>query len=87
MVIAYHLIQTAYGCWLPNDPRGGGSTVLRNDILAELGELHFGRKMVQPPGRLIHEFYEKAEVLLKHPLLTFDEQCREEIAERVCRSH
>lgn len=24
-VIAYHLILTTYGFWLPNDPRGSGS--------------------------------------------------------------
>lgn len=80
IVIAYHLIWTAYGWWLPNDPRGSGSNVIRNDLLAELGELHFGRKRIQPCGRQIRQFYEHAADLLKHPLLTFDESARAEIA-------
>jgi len=25
MIIAHHLIWTAYGFWLPNDPRGSSS--------------------------------------------------------------
>ena len=40
MVIGYHLIWTAYGWWLPNDPRGSMSRLIRSDIIAELGELH-----------------------------------------------
>jgi REP element-mobilizing transposase RayT len=74
------LIWTAYGWWLPNDPRGSGSTEVRQDVLKELGELHFGRKRVQPSGQVVREFYEKAAGLLKHPLLTFDEGARDEIA-------
>jgi REP-associated tyrosine transposase len=80
MIIAYHLIWTAYGHWLPNDPRGSGSTTIRNDILAELGELHHGRKRVQPAGRRVRQFYAKAAPLLQHPLLTFDETARAEVA-------
>ena len=71
IVIAYHLIWTAYGWWLPNDPRGSGSHAIRNDILAELGELHFGRKATQPLGKTIRQFYEMAAGSLKHPLLSF----------------
>jgi REP element-mobilizing transposase RayT len=81
LVIAYHLIWTAYGCWLPNDPRGSGSQTIRSEILAELGELHFGRKRVQPAGKVVREFYEQAADLLKHPLLTFDDAERRLIAE------
>ena len=51
MVIAYHLIWTAYGWWLPNDPRGSMSELIASDIIAELGELHYGRKRVQPLPR------------------------------------
>lgn len=29
VVVAYHLILTAYGFWLPNDPRGSWSDVVR----------------------------------------------------------
>jgi REP element-mobilizing transposase RayT len=80
LVIAYHLVWTAYGWWLPNDPRGSGSKTIRNDVLAQLGELHFGRKRVQPAGRVVREFYEKAAHLLRHALLTFDETARQVIA-------
>jgi|SRR6185437_411359 len=79
MVIAYHLIWTAYGWWLPNDPRGSGSTTVHSNVLAELGDVHFGRKKAQPSGRVVREFYEKAAPLLRHSLLTFDERARSEI--------
>src|SRR5262249_23847691 len=81
LVIAYHLIWTAYGWWLPNDPRGSGSSVIRCDVLAELGELHRGRKKVQPAGKAVRSFYQQAAGLLAHPLLSFDEPARHEIAE------
>lgn len=71
-VIAYHLIWTGYGCWLPNDPRGSGSRVFRNSVLADLGELHHGRKRIQPPRREIREFYEQAKPRLRCPALSFD---------------
>jgi REP element-mobilizing transposase RayT len=79
IVIAHHLIWTAYGWWLPNDPRGSGSKVIRRDVIADLGELHEGRKKIQPPSRVVREFYQNAAQLLKHPLLTFDEPARNEI--------
>ena len=71
MVAAYHLVWTAYGCWLPNDPRGSSSHVIFSDVLAELGELHHGRKKIQPSSRVIREFYEEAESLLRHELRVF----------------
>lgn len=73
MVIAHHLIWTAYGWWLPNDPRGSMSRHIRNEVLMELGELHHGRKKLQPCSRIIREFYEEAVPFLKHPLLAFIE--------------
>lgn len=79
LVIAYHLIWTAYGCWLPNDPRGSGSKVVRNDVLAELGDLHYGRKRVQPAGREVRRFYQQARPLLQHPAPEFDAAARAEI--------
>jgi hypothetical protein len=79
LVIAYHLIWTAYGCWLPNDPRGSGSTTIRSDVLAELGELHHGRKQVQPTSAEVRHFYQQAAALLRHPLLTFSETERLQI--------
>jgi len=72
IVIAYHLVWTAYGWWLPNDPRGSTSKTIRDDVIARLGELHHGRKRVQPASREIREFYDEARAVLKFPLLTFD---------------
>jgi REP element-mobilizing transposase RayT len=73
MVAAYHLVWTAYGCWLPNDPRGSMSRSIRNDVITDLGEIHYGRKPVQPAGGVVGEFYEQAQSLLKHELLKFDD--------------
>ena len=71
-VIGYHLIWTAYGHWLPNDPRGSGSKLVRSSQLAKLGELHYGRKRVQPAGKDIGAFYEQAKFTLNYPVLEFD---------------
>jgi len=72
MVVGYHLIWTAYGWWLPNDPRGSSSHEIRVERIGELGELHHGRKPVQPSSREIREFYDEARGVLKHPLLAFN---------------
>jgi len=69
MVIAYHLIWTAYGWWLPNDPRGGTSRAIACDRIAALGELHYGRKTIQPVSRDVKAFYRNAAGVLKYPLL------------------
>lgn len=79
-IIAYHLIWTAYGWWLPNDPRGSMSRTVESDILTELGELHYGRKQVQPSSAEIHEFYSKATSSLKHPLLELGPRDRDAVA-------
>ena len=71
IVIAHHIMWTLYGWWLPNDLRGSTSHFIRNDLIAELGELHVGRKRVQPAGRDIRAFYLQAGATLKYPLLRF----------------
>ena len=73
IVIAHHLIWTAYGWWLPNDPRGSGSKEVHANVLKELGDLHQGRKLVQPSSHEIRNFYAEAAPLLQHELLIFDE--------------
>ncbi len=77
IVIAYHLIWTGYGWWLPNDPRGSGSRTVACDVIAELGELHHGRRKIQPPSHVVREFYNRARDVLKFPLLEIDpkEKC------------
>jgi REP element-mobilizing transposase RayT len=71
-VIAYHLIWTGYGHWLPNDPRGSGSRVIRSELLRELGEIHYGRKRIQPPREVVRAFYRQAQPRLQFPVLSFD---------------
>jgi len=81
IVIAHHLIWTAYGYWLPNDPRGSMSKTIASDVIAELGEIHYGRRVVQPASRDIREFRERAKEVLKHPLLNFPVTLFDVIAE------
>jgi REP element-mobilizing transposase RayT len=81
IVIAYHLIWTAYGWWLPNDPRGSCSRSIRTNILAQLGDLHQGRKAAQPTSSEIRQFYEAARDWLKYSLHTFDPPAVDIIAE------
>lgn len=81
MVIAYHLIWTGYGWWLPNDPRGSGSREVRVDVLRDLGEVHYGRRRIQPPRHLVREFYAEAHKRLRFDPLRFDAADRQVIAE------
>lgn len=71
LVIAYHLVWTIYGYWLPNDPRGSTSKVIRQDLLKELGELHYGRKRIQPTSRQLREFDDRAATVLRFPVIQF----------------
>jgi REP element-mobilizing transposase RayT len=74
MIAGYHLVWTAYGWWLPNDPRGSSSHTIHCADIAELGALHHGRKKIQPAGRVIRDFYEAAKGSLRHELRPFDER-------------
>ncbi len=47
------------------------SKFIASDLIAELGELHYGRKRVQPLSREIRAFYDRAGTVLKFPLLQF----------------
>ena len=80
IIIAHHLIWMAYGWWLPNDLRGSSSHTIACDIIAELGQLHHGRKKLQPCAADIRAFYDLAALALQHELLTFDEDQRNTIA-------
>src|ERR1700720_2501086 len=74
MVAGFHLIWTAYGWWLPNDPRGSSSREIRVEKIAQLGERHYGRKRCQPSGSEIREFYRPAgDALLHQPHTMYDE--------------
>src|SRR5262249_22844037 len=71
MIAGYHLIWTAYGWWLPNDPRGSSSQEIRVAALQPLGDLHHGRKIIQPSRAELLRFYEQAKKVLQHELFTF----------------
>ncbi len=79
IVIAHHLVWTVYGRWLPNDPRGSNSDYVASEVIAELGELHRGRKTIQPAGWVIREFYQRAKEVLVYPLLILDAAARAEV--------
>lgn len=81
MVLAYHLVWTANGWWLPNDPRGSGSATIRVAKLAELGDIHFGRKAVQPASSELRAHFQQASALLKYPPRTFTDEEVQIIAE------
>jgi REP element-mobilizing transposase RayT len=57
------------------------STFVCSDVIFELGNLHHGRKRLQPASREIREFYEAAAPKLKFPLLQFERQAVVAIAE------
>ncbi len=81
IVIAHHLIWTAYGWWLPNDPRGSTSRGVSSASIASLGAHHFGRKKVQPTSKELRLFYAKAQDVLKHPLLKICGEAAEIVAD------
>ena len=72
IVIAHHLIWTAYGYWLSNDPRGSMSKMIASDVITDLGTLHYGRKKVQPSAREVRKFRERSRSVLKYAMLNFD---------------
>lgn len=83
VILASHLVWHGYGHWLSNDPRGSGSTETRKDELKDLGDLHHGRKRIQPPREELRAFYRKAEPLLDHEVVWFHAPERRVIGEAV----
>jgi len=87
LVVAYHLIWTAYGWWLPNDPRGSTSRGVADRRIAQLGPHHFGRRHRLPSLQALDVFYREADGVLKSnrlPLGPDDIRCvAEGIAETI----
>ena len=81
IVIAYHLVWTIYGYWLPNDLRGSMSKQIRNDLLKELGDDHYGHKKIQPLAMDLRAFDERADAVLKFPVIEFSADARRTIAD------
>ena len=86
VIIAHHLVLTLYGHWLSNDPRGSGSFETRKPELDELGPVHHGRKLNQPPRKELKQFYSHAEPLLDHTVFWIDPAKRQAIAEAFARA-
>src|SRR6266480_3291880 len=57
-------------CHSPARKRGSGSNDIRSDVLAELGELHAGRKKIQPTRSQVRDFLVDSEPLLDHARLS-----------------
>lgn len=74
MVMAYHLIWTVYGWWLPNDPRGSTSHEIRVEKLKDLGPIHYERKPVQPSREELRRFHEEAQDRLAHQVMEFTDE-------------
>jgi hypothetical protein len=72
LVLGHHLILTGYGHWIANDPRGSGSTELRQEKFGDLGSVHFGRKRIQPSREAVKSFYRAANPRLDFKPMWFD---------------
>lgn len=80
-VLAHHLVWTNYGTWLGNDPRGSGSNEVYTPRLALLGNVHRGRRKVQPRRSDVKCFYEIAEPELAFPVIRFNAAQIHDVAE------
>ena len=72
MVIAYHAIFTAYGFWLPNDPRGSWSDYIRSWELLRFGKAtktRERRSLAADPHD--HQQRKRAKQALKHQPVSF----------------
>jgi REP element-mobilizing transposase RayT len=80
IIIAHHLVLMGYAHWLPNDLRGSGSDTIRNEILKDLGDIHPGRKRIQPDRNELRAFHHHAQPLLEQEVIWFNQEMRNEIA-------
>jgi REP element-mobilizing transposase RayT len=78
MVLAYHLVFSAYGFWLPNDPRGSGSSIVLSEALREYGpatKVTTRHSVASKPHDIALRL--EAKTALQYPPVLFnDEQCR-----------
>lgn len=80
-VLAHHLVWTVYGTRLGNDPRGSGSAGVYTPKLAELGDVHLGRRKVQPRRSGVRSFDQLAEAKLQYPVIRFDSDQIRDVAD------
>jgi REP element-mobilizing transposase RayT len=89
MVRWYHGIFTAYGFWLPNDPRGSWSTFVGSWELYKFGGAATKTEERRSVAHAAHdgEMRRQTKQHLKYPAVRFDEKQRECIAggiEKAC---
>jgi REP element-mobilizing transposase RayT len=81
MILARHLVWTAYGWWFPNDPRGSWSKEVWTPAIRGLGTAGNpsarGRRTVQPSPDELQHWLQKAQRFLKHPPVLLDTSARE----------
>jgi REP element-mobilizing transposase RayT len=82
MIIAYHVIFTTYGTWLPNDPRGSYSKAIYNDQLRMLGRTKYGRQNPTPTKNVLMKFWTAPTPRLARPAFFIDDNARLIIAGR-----
>jgi len=80
MVIAYHIILTTYGTWLPNDPRGSYSKAVYDAELRTLGDVRYGRQDPQPDGNTLRRFWTASRDKLSRPQFFINDSTRKIIA-------
>jgi len=66
MIPAFHAIWTAYGWWLPNDPRGSWSEEVWHPEIRDLGERYLGRRPEQPTPDALRDWLASAQGELRH---------------------
>jgi REP element-mobilizing transposase RayT len=87
MILAYHIIMTAYGFWLPNDPRGSWS-----DFVASWELLRYGKATKTNERRSLardpHDVQLRlaAKRALKYPPVLFDAEQIQSIARGFARA-
>ena len=88
MVRWYHAIFTAYGFWLPNDPRGSWSDFVQAYELYRFGgpatTVNDKRSYAHDPHNVT--FRRQAKEHLKYSPARFDEACRQSIARGFSRA-
>ena len=80
LVIAYHLIWTGYGWWLPNNPAAADPIPFAMISSPNSANYTTAANVFSLPPSKIREFQDRAEDFLKHPRLSFDDEARQVIA-------
>jgi REP element-mobilizing transposase RayT len=81
MIIAYHIVFTTYGTWLPNDPRGSFSKQIYNQKLTIIAPIKYGKQENIPNKENLNKFWADTSGKLKRQPYFIDEKSRQTIAE------